>query len=72
MAIQESIPNYITAGSPKGLRVKMLQTAARLGAFVIFQDIQYVVTEKKWYAWYTPPINNPEKIDDLFTEETTT
>lgn len=48
------IPNFITAGSPLGLRRQMLKNNVRLGAFVRYFDITYVTEEKKsyWVAWF--------------------
>ncbi len=45
-----SIPDYIQAGSPRGLRLKMLQTNARFGSFIHYFDIQKV--DGKWIAWF--------------------
>lgn len=45
-----SIPDYIQAGSPRALRLKMLQTNAKLGGFVQYFDIQK--SDGKWIAWF--------------------
>ena len=44
------IPDYIQAGSPRGLRLKMLQTNAKYGSFVQYFAIQKV--DGKWIAWF--------------------
>lgn len=43
------IPNFLTAGSPRGLRRLMLLNNKRLGAWHNYQ-IQFV--NGKWFAWF--------------------
>jgi hypothetical protein len=45
-----TIPKYIMASNPKGLRRQMLRQQVRLGYGVHFFDIQFV--NGKWYAWF--------------------
>lgn len=54
----QSIPNYVKAGSPIGLRRQMLMNNARLNAFVIYGDIQNYMENGKvvWIAWFMEPI----------------
>lgn len=55
------IPVFITAGSPQGLRRKMFDTNLKLKAFVNYQFIQYVESEKKWYAWFVADESQTEE-----------
>lgn len=56
-----TIPNYVTARTPQGLRRAMLRVNMRLKAFASFYDIQFV--NGRWYAWYwedVDPARQPE------------
>jgi hypothetical protein len=46
------IPNFIEAATPKELRLRMLQNNVEKYTFFKYFDIQYVQSQKKWYAWY--------------------
>ena len=46
------IPNFITASTPKELRLLMYKNNISKAMFFKYFDIQYVQSEKKWYAWY--------------------
>lgn len=46
------IPNFVKARSPKRLRVLMLEVNAKFGLQHKWLDIQWVESEKQWYAWY--------------------
>jgi hypothetical protein len=46
------IPNYLVAATPKELRLLMLKNNVAKAMFFKYFDIQYVATEKKWFAWY--------------------
>lgn len=61
------IPNFIRARSPQGLRRLMLLTNARYGAWVQYQDIQFVNGE--WIAWYHAPLDTNE-FESLTSGET--
>jgi hypothetical protein len=55
MAIHSDlIPNYIESASPKGLRILMFKTNAKLGAECQYFDIQSYVKNGKtvWIAWF--------------------
>lgn len=61
----QSIPNFIKAGSPQGLRRSMLMNNARLGAFVHYFDIHFVADKKPyWIAWFFEPVSNNDPIFD--------
>ena len=47
----ESIPNFIRAKSPQGLRRLMRRNNLRRRGFVQY-NIIFVESEKLWYAWY--------------------
>lgn len=59
-ASQFMVPNFISAPTAQQLRGKMLDTNARLGAFVQYHSISYVTNGKKseWVAWYYEKIEN--------------
>lgn len=44
------IPNYISAGSPQGLRRLMLQNNLKYGKQYNYFDIQFV--NGKWFVWF--------------------
>ena len=45
------IPNFLSAGSPKGLQRLMLKNNISRG-IVFSYDIVWVESDKKWYAWF--------------------
>lgn len=51
------IPNFIKARSPKRLRVLMYETNKRDGVQHDWKHVQWVESEKAWYAWYMQKIN---------------
>jgi hypothetical protein len=53
----DTIPNFVRAESLAGLRSAMLKNNMRLGAFVLYRDIQQVEERgRKFYiAWYDEP-----------------
>lgn len=53
-----SIPNYIAASSPMGLRRLMLLNNARKAMFFHYFNIQFV--NGKWYAWYFDEITSQD------------
>ena len=59
-----SIPNFVKAGSPQGLRRSMLSNNARLSAYVQYFDIQFIneAGRSYWIAWYFEPIQNNDPI----------
>lgn len=60
-----TIPNFITAASPQGLRRLMLMTNKRLGAWHNYQ-IQFV--NGRWFAWYHAGLDNKEEIESLMSD----
>lgn len=64
------IPNFLTAVTPLGLRRLMLLNNKKHGAWLKY-DIQYVESQKRWYAWYyaesisndDPLLKEADKID---------
>ena len=60
-----SIPSFLTARSPEGLRRLMLRNNAKHAMFFKYFDIQFV--NGRWYAWYilnlktNVPFNSPEE-----------
>lgn len=56
------IANFISAGTPRGLRRLMLLTNAKYGMFIKYQDFQFV--NGKWYAWYFVPMENEKDLAD--------
>lgn len=60
-----SIPNFVTAGSPQGLRRRMLMNNARLGSFVHYYDIQSYKDAKGvtvFIAWFFENVSNNDPI----------
>lgn len=55
-AIATKIPQAIVAGDVKSLRRRMLLNNIRLGAQVVYFDIQNV--KGQWYAWYFDDATN--------------
>jgi hypothetical protein len=47
-----SAPDFITAKTPKGLRRAMLRNNLKQKGFVVYEFIQYVQSDKLWYAWF--------------------
>lgn len=52
------IPNFLVAGGPQDLRRLMILNNSRLGAEVLYSDIQNV--GGKWYAWYYEDLKDSE------------
>ena len=44
------IPHFLSAGSPEGLRRKMLENNIKDGK--VYNYFQIVHTGSKWFAWY--------------------
>jgi hypothetical protein len=61
-----AIPNFITAGSPMGLRRSMLMNNARMGAHVRYFDIGQVTINGRlvWIAWFYEDFD-PQKVKEL-------
>jgi hypothetical protein len=47
---ETSIPNFVSAETPQGLRLAMYKLNQKYKMMLIFQDIQYA--QNKWFAWY--------------------
>jgi hypothetical protein len=59
------LPDYITAESPRGLRLLMLKTNAKFGATHKFFDISQFTDKKgkrKFIAWFYRSV---EKLEDF-------
>lgn len=56
----DTIPNFVRAESLIGLRRAMLKNNVRLGAFVLYRDIQQVTDGNRLFfiAWYDEPSLN--------------
>lgn len=46
------IPDFVRASTPAGLRKAILRNNTKHQGFVVYQDIQWVQSESRWYAWY--------------------
>ena len=46
------LPNFVSAPSAQALRGEMRIVNKRHKSFVVYQQIQWIEAEKKWYAWY--------------------
>ena len=46
------IPNFVSAPSAQALRVQMRSVTKKHKAFIVWNDIQWNSTDKRWYAWY--------------------
>lgn len=55
-----TIPDYLSAGTPKGLRRLMLLNNAKRGCWHKY-DIMYVEKENRWYAWYQKAVLTTEE-----------
>lgn len=53
-----SIPNFLTAESPRALRRKMLINNRKQKGYVHYFDITWHPDEKTWYAWYIVKVEN--------------
>lgn len=62
---QASLPNYITASSPQGLRRLMFQTNARIGGMIEYFDIQQYTEngKQKWIAWYYTKLKDLSELE---------
>lgn len=61
------IPQYIKAGSPEGLRQLMFKNNARLGSYVHYFNIQYIIEPNKkpyWIVWFYLDVKDN---DPMFT-----
>jgi len=48
----DTIPNFISARTPAGLRRAMLRNNTKQKGYVFYHHIQWVESEKRWYAWF--------------------
>jgi hypothetical protein len=48
----DTIPKFVTARSPIGLRRAMALNTKKQKGYVQYHHIQWVESEKKWYAWF--------------------
>lgn len=56
------VPDYITAGSPRGLRLKMFQTNAKFKGMAKYFDIGQT-KDGKWIAWFYRELETFEKLE---------
>lgn len=64
----ESIPNYLSAKSPKRLRALMRKNNLRYRGFVRYSTPHFVEADSRWYVWYYPDPNKlteKESLDQL-------
>lgn len=59
-----TIPNFISASTPSGLRLSCLQNNARMNAYVKYYAITYDPNEKMWYAWFYESVETMGAVDD--------
>lgn len=55
-----TVPNFVTARTANGLRRIMLRTNTRLKGFASFYSIQWVESEKRWYAWFLEDVSDQD------------
>lgn len=62
-----SIPNFITAVTPMGLRRLMLINNAKYGAHIRYFDIQFVEMngKKQWVAWFYSTLADDQAVKEL-------
>ena len=48
----DTIPNFVSARTRKGLRRAMLRNNTKHKGIVIYQDIQFDPQTKEWVAWF--------------------
>ena len=53
-----SVPDFVTASTPMGLRRLMLLNNIKLGSYINYFSIQNV--NGKWFAWFYKEIDNQE------------
>lgn len=46
------IPHFVKARTAQGLQRACFENNVRLKAYVNYFDIQWVESDKSWYAWY--------------------
>lgn len=61
MSFERSIPFFIKARSPQGLRRLMIENNAKHGLTFKYFDIQNV--KGQWYAWYYKQLDSLNKED---------
>lgn len=64
-----TIPNFVTARSPKALRRLMLLTNKRTAMWHPYQ-IMWVESEKLWYAWFHEDVTRG-LVNELVSDPTT-
>lgn len=53
-----TIPNYVAAGSPQGLRRLMILNNVKRGTWYKYFDIQLNPKDGRWYAWYLETVTD--------------
>lgn len=64
------IPQFLSAGSPRGLRRLMFRNNLKHKGFVKYFDIQWVPGDKRWYAWFFVTEKAQEVLEDVNATET--
>lgn len=59
----DTIPNFITSETARGLRRKMSKNNILQKGYVYYHHIQWVESEGLWYAWFDVALDNP--LDDV-------
>jgi hypothetical protein len=59
-AVKFTIPNFVSAASPQGLRRVMFQKCIKDGLLYTFFDIQFV--NGKWIAWFKEEPNDIKEV----------
>ena len=63
MDLRPTLRNFVTAKTPRGLRLAMLRNNSKKGFNFKYRDIQFV--KGKWYAWYEEYLTSRETVEDL-------
>lgn len=59
-----TIPSFVTARTPRGLRRSMQRNNIKHRGFVVYQDIQWVESDGLWYAWFYVKDESLEALQD--------
>ena len=68
MIHSKELPDFITAGSPRGLRLKMFRLNTKFGSYHKFFDIGTFKDrngKQKWIAWYFKELKNLGDVEDV-------
>ena len=59
-----TIPNFLAAGSPSGLRRLMILNNIKRSTWYKYFDIQLNPKDGKWYAWYLQTVTDQELLNE--------